>query len=631
MGVKRPYAISRATIIALAACVASCGGEPSRPAAAPVPPAMFRGGHSQPGVYDTGGLDRLGGLAWRFRTDGPVRSSPTVSAGAVYFGSTDGRLYAVDAETGSERWRYEAGAPVGGAPLVTGTLVVFVDRANRITALRPDDGRLAWQVGGGADVPLAWGMEGWDYLLASPMLAGDLVVAGTGDGFLYAIDAGSGEVRWSFRTGGRIRSAPAVHEGVAYIGSCDGIVYGVSLEDGTEVWRFTTRGHELDAAQFGFDRTHIYSSPTIADGTLYIGSRDASLYAIDLETREARWTFEQGTAWVMASPAVADGRVFSSRSSGGTINAVDVATGALLWTITTGGLVYSSPIVVGQTVYIGSEDGGIYALDVATGEARWVYRTESSVFSTPTLLDGRLYIGSDDGYLYALEAADGPQPRLAVFWDEARTPRAIWGSDPSHKAVADYFTGLGYEPIDSAGLEAFLGDRIADRVPSVVMMAMDAVPETVLAPGNGGALLREYLDAGGKVVWMGFPPLLVVRDSAGAIIGVDRERPGNLLGVDHGRWDTDRYGAQVTGAGREWGLESDWVGTQGTADETVTALAIDELGRASAWARSYGGAPGTGFVFVRMGTDADYLRELRRVVEYGILRPAGPQANGTRM
>jgi hypothetical protein len=58
------------------------------------------------------------------------------------------------------------------------------------------------------------------------------------------------------------------------------------------------------------------------------------------------------------------------------------------------------------------------------------------------------------------------------------------------------------------------------------------------------------------------------------------------------------------------------------ADQPLTVLAVDEIGRAAAWAKSYGGAPGTGFVFVRFGSDSAYLDELRRVVEYGILRAA---------
>lgn len=602
------------------AAVLTCPGTANALFAQPAP-AMFRGGPAQQGVTDTRGLERLGGLAWRFGTGGPVRSSPTVVGGVVYFGSSDGHVYAVDAATGALRWFHDAGAPVGGAPLVTDTRVVFVDRANRIHAVRRDAGEPLWRVIGGPDLPLPWGREGWDYLMASPVLAGELVLAGTGDGNLYAVSLEDGAVRWRFGTGGRIRSAPAVHEGVAYVGAGDGIVYGVALNDGTEVWRFETEGHGLDAADWGFDRRQIYASPTIVDGVLYVGSRDASLYAVDLASGQPRWTFKDGTTgWIMASPAVSQGRVFSARSSGGRVRAVDLEAGTELWVFQTGGFVYSSPAVVGSTMYVGGGDGHIYAFDAATGDRRWTYRTGRGVFSTPAVWEGRLFVGSDDGFLYALEGTDGPAPRTAVFWDESMMSRAVWGANETHERVVEYFRERGYEALDSAGLEGFLAERLTDGAPSVVLIAMDAIPASVAQP-NDQALLRRYLDRGGKVVWMGLPPLVVLRDENGQVTGVDRSRPTALLGVDHDGWDSDEYAVRITAAGHRWGLDTPWVGPASVGpDAAVTALAVDELGRAASWVKGYGGGPGTGFVFVRYGTEKAYLDELRRVVEYGILR-----------
>jgi hypothetical protein len=270
---------------------------------------------------------------------------------------------------------------------------------------------------------------------------------------------------------------------------------------------------------------------------------------------------------------------------------------------------------------VGSGDGRIYAFDAATGDERWLYHTDGAVVSTPAVWEGRLYVGSDDGYLYALQRTPGPQPRLAVYWDDSLTSRAVWGRSEDHRQPADYFRGLGYQQLDSAGLEAFLSERVDDAVPSVVVIAMDALPETVAAPG-GESLLGRYLERGGKVVWLGFPPLIFTRDpETGEITGVDRERPTELLGVDHAAWNSDEYGVTPTAEGRAWGLASWGMGMPCVAaGEPVTPLAVDELGRAAAWVKHYGGAPGTGFVFVRLGTERPYLDELRRVAEYGVFR-----------
>ncbi len=575
------------------------------------------------------GLDSLGGVLWAFETEGPVRGSPTLADGVVYIGGTDGRLYALDARDGRERWRYDAGAPVGGAPLVLGDRVVVAARGNTVHAVERATGRPLWTRETGPDLPLAWGHEGWDYLLPSAVAAGDDVLFGSGDGHLYALDPADGSVRWRFATGGRIRAAPAVHDGVAYVGSGDGIVYGVDLAEGREVWRFRTAGADLDAADFGFDRTQIQATPVILDGTLYLGSRDANFYAIDLASGEVRWTGEDGTAWVVNTAAVTDDRVFVGRSSGGRFRAHDRESGEELWTHATGGLVFSSPVVVGRTVYVGSGDHGVHALDVATGARRWRFATGGMVVSSPAVDGGRLYVGSDDGTVYALHAAEGPAPRRAVYWDDDHAPRAFFGSQPAHRRLAEHFESRGYERLDAAGLIGFLTERIADRAPSVVVFGLDATPDEVVDPAAPSAsLLRRYLDAGGKVVWPGAPPLALERNADGQIVGLSRAGPEAVLGVNHHGWDTDLYPVTVTDAGRRWGLRTDWVGSPSVdADQAGTVLAIDETGRASAWVRSFGGPEGTGYVVVPPTLDPRRLEEMRAVAEYGIFRASGRQGS----
>ncbi len=595
---------------------AGAGGQPV--------PAQFRGGPAHLGVAETLGVERLGGRAWRFRTGGPVRSSPTVAGGVVYFGSADGLLYALDARTGALLWKHDAGAPVGGAPLVSGSEVVFTDRDNRVHAVDRASGEPLWTVETGSDLPLSWGYEGWDYLLPSPALSGDTLLAGSGDGHLYALALSDGRVLWRFPTEGRIRGTPAVRDGVAYVGSGDGFVYGVSLDTGREVWRFETAGTRLDAADFGFDRTQIQGSPAVSGGTLYVGSRDASLYAVELSTGEARWTLKEGTAWVVASPAVVGDLVVSGRSAAATIRAVDRATGVERWVVQTGGPVFASPVVVDSTVYVASMGGTLRALAVGDGAQRWVYPLGAASVSTPAVWDGRVYVGSDDGHLYALGRADGSPPRLAVYRDDGMTGLSTWGRRETHLRAAEYFEGLGYEPLDTAGLRAFLEARVEDRISSVVVFGVDALPRAVADPADpASSLLRRYLDAGGKAVWLSpYPPLALVRrpdDPTRA--DMDRDRARRLLGVDHRAWNGDAYGVRLTEAGRRWGLDTPWVGEPWLdPTEPVTPLAVDELGRISAWVRGYGGPVGSGFVAVGRAVDPARFDEIRRVAEYGVFR-----------
>src|SRR5215470_1052383 len=91
---------------------------------------QFRGGASHAAVYCSDPVRRLGGVRWKFQTEGPVHSSPVVSEGVVFFGSGDGRLYAVDQASGKEIWRFQAGGPVDSTPAVKGEVVYF-ESANR--------------------------------------------------------------------------------------------------------------------------------------------------------------------------------------------------------------------------------------------------------------------------------------------------------------------------------------------------------------------------------------------------------------------------------------------------------------------------------------------------------------------
>ena len=581
---------------------------------------MFRGGSAHRGVVETRGVPTFGQIRWRFRTGGPVRSTPAVSGGVVFVGSSDGHLYAIDRDEGTPLWSFQAAAAVVSSPAVVEDLVVFGDRSNRLWGLDRDSGAVRWSFATGPDLPLAWGLEGWDYYTSSPTVVGDLVYWGSGDGGVHALEWRTGTERWSVSGERRVRSTPAVVDGVLYVGGGDGWVRAFDANDGSPLWTFETAGVSLDASEFGFDRTQIQASPAVADGVVYIGSRDASLYALDASTGQLLWHREDGSAWVVASAALDSEHLYLGRSSSGNFRAVDRATGEERWVLNGEGAVYTSATLARGIVYFGSGGGWVWAVGAEDGEPVWRYRTDAGVYSSPVVAEGELFVGSDDGFLYAIQASDEPEPVRAVFWDEALRERAMFGRNPRDVTAADYFTRMGYERVDASALAQFLTERIEDRVPSVVVFAMDLLPDAVAGDDSENSLLRRYLDRGGKVVWMGFPPRLFELDEAGqAVESYDLGRPEGILGADFSTFNTDTYGATLTPQGRRWGLERGWMGTSSfipPADATV--LAADELGGAHAWALRYGGGSGTGFVLLPPTRDVSRLREYRWVVELGV-------------
>jgi outer membrane protein assembly factor BamB len=581
--------------------------------------SMYRGGPAHPGVYAASGAPELGGVRWLVRTQGPVRSTPAVADGRVYFGSSDGNVYAVDLD-GKPLWTANTGAAVSSSPAVTGDRLFVQNRKGLVLALSTADGKVLWRAQTGNDVPLDWGYENGDMYISSPAVVDGTVLIGSGDGFLYALDAATGRGKWRVETGGRIRSSPAVSDGMVFVGSLDGSVYAAELATGVLKWRFDTQGHGLSSARFSYDRKSIQSSPAVADGLVYIGARDGSLYAIDAATGKQKWRVDHGGSWVITSPAVWNGKVFLGSSDARFVQAVDAKSGRELWRVPMPASVWSSPSIAGSTLYVADTGGSVFALDPETGKTRWRFETGRGVFGAPVPVDGALLVTSSDGNLYALGASQGGSLRRVVFWDEGFEKESWVGS---HKRIKEYLATFGHEAMDASALQTLLETSIQDKsaARTVVTFAMDVVPPKLLRPSPGQGLLRRFLDAGGKVVWLGMPPLIWPRDprtgGPRSYTEVNRKDAGELLGVDFKAANFDPFGTKPTPAGRAWGLKDWWMSMWSVAPaDGIEVLALDENGQAAAWVRSYGGAPGTGFVMLGYGTGEVDLEAVQAAADY---------------
>jgi hypothetical protein len=144
---------------------------------------------------------------------------------------------------------------------------------------------------------------------------------------------------------------------------------------------------------------------------------------------------------------------------------------------------------------------------------------------------------------------------------------------------------------------------VSDRAPSVVVFAIDYAPASVAEAGAGAAaepaLLRRYLDAGGKVVWTGLPPRIFPLTMPPGQLRLDWAKPTALTGVPHDSALFDQHGVRATAEGARWGLPPRWHAAWSVAPAGVTrVLGTDDIGLAAAWVRRFGGVEGTGFVRV---------------------------------
>ena len=590
---------------------------------------MFRGEPAHTGVAADRLFDGQGGIRWRFQTRGAVRSTPAVTATRVFVGSGDSSLYALDRATGALVWRFRAGGPVHASPAVANGLVIAATPAGRIFAVSEATGALRWSIQTGPALPKNISPAGeWDFYVSSPVVIGRTILIGAGDGNVYALDLTSGRERWRFATGGKVRATPSVQDSTAVVGAWTGRFYALDVATGKVRWVHHTVGDTIDLARAGYDRRAIQSTAAIAGGLVFFGSRDDGFYALDLLTGERKWRASHATSWVVGSPAVRDGKAYIGSSDGHFIQSVEVATGRELWRTPTGANVLSSPVLTGDLLVAGTAmtnagRGDVIVLDAATGRVRWRLPLGEAVWSSPVVVDHEIYIGSDDGSVVSISEVNRAIPRLAVYYDSTAKGRPFVAGS---RLTFEYFRSVGFEPLDSDSLPLFLEARIADDVPSVVVFATDVLPDGVASVASDTVLLRRYLGAGGKVVWMSAPIGALVRDSAGRLLGMNPRRAGAILGVPMAM-EFDQHVTQPTALGRRWGVDRGLRGDFSLpVSPDIQALAIDELGRTSAWVRAYRpDRPWAGVVQLwGLGATADRLPLVRSVAEYGLTRAAAP-------
>jgi serine/threonine-protein kinase len=187
-------------------------------------------------------------------------------------------------------------------------------------------------------------------------VAGSTVYVGNG-GTVYALDAGTGGLRWSHAAAG-VLAAPAVVGNTVYIGNDAGMVYALSAATGHLDWAHDTSGA-------------VNSSPAAVGGTVYIATADGKVFALSAATGHLDWSYGgKGNGLPVNFGLTAAGStvyVSYTSTTAHELYALSAATGHLDWSYDTGDTVYSRPVVAGSAVYIGNIDGTVDALNIGAG------------------------------------------------------------------------------------------------------------------------------------------------------------------------------------------------------------------------------------------------------------------------
>jgi outer membrane protein assembly factor BamB len=182
-----------------------------------------------------------------------------------------------------------------------------------------------------------------------------------------------------------------------YLGSTDDYLYALDAGTGALLWKAATNGP-------------VISSPTVAGSKVYVGSDDGYLYAFDAATGALRWkAMTQGP--VEGDPTVSGGMVYVDNNSNGeyttsNLTAFDTATGAQQWVYNLPGpYLAQSPTVVNGVIYQTNpfSTPGLGAFDALTGASLWQDIAGTGYRANPAVVNGTIYTGS---VYYALTAVD---------------------------------------------------------------------------------------------------------------------------------------------------------------------------------------------------------------------------------
>jgi len=363
----------------------------------------FRGNLQNTGQVDEPSIERPKVL-WKRDLGAPVSGSPVIGPdGRVYIATEPGRLYCLDGETGAVVKDRDGQFMPGMCPALFGR-DLYVSTFGGIKALRDLDLRTEWRF----PTPLSTGLQRG---AGVPTMLGDLVMVGSFNGSVYALDRQTGRQVWKFKTHlppqwaammFGVVGCPAVSKDGkhVYFGASDARVYALDAGSGQLEWSHPIGADVSAPVAVGSDNT-IYAAGWTGTG--------AGLVALDGRTGEEKWRFSPEDVrrldtLAASSPALWGGMVYVG-SLDGSLYAVDASTGKLRWSLRTGGEVTSSPAIAADgTLYVGSHNGNLYAVDGRTGQVRWKYHSAGPIYSSPAIgRGGVVYFGSSSHGVYALK------------------------------------------------------------------------------------------------------------------------------------------------------------------------------------------------------------------------------------
>lgn len=347
--------------------------------------------------------------------DSGVRLRPAFADGVIYLASTNGKLEALDANTGKELWskstrvkgwfglgnKKRPDALYAGGPAAADGLLVVGTLDGHVYGLNAKDGTQRWQTELNSEV------------IGQPAISGNLVVVRTEDGRLYGLDSASGDKRWTYDQGSvpllslRGYGRLLVANGVVFYGSDNGKLVALRLDTGDKLWEQTLSSGE---GRTEIDRLNDADGAILLDGsTLYGAAFHGNLVAVDGPSGRPLWTHPFSTFTSLDTA----GNALYGVGDDSQVWAFDKSGGADMWK--NAALKYrwlSGPAVQGNYVVVGDLEGYVHWLQTGDGALAARERlSKKPIRAQPLVVGDTVYVEDVTGHVGAYRLSAAPAAR----------------------------------------------------------------------------------------------------------------------------------------------------------------------------------------------------------------------------
>lgn len=343
-------------------------------------------------------------------------------------------------------------------------------------------------------------------------------------------------ILWKIKTGGQVISSPVIAGKSVYIGSNDNKLYAIDAASGNIQWEYKTEGA-------------IKSTPLVAKGKVMFLSYDGFFYALNQSDGKPVWKFKTAGEstfnvkdyfngsfkpdfWdFYLSSAVAKENLVYFGSSDSNIYALDMQSGEKVWSYKTGGSIHSSPAIFNNSVVVGSWDSNVYCLDAATGTENWTFATGKDV-ETYIWLGVQASPSIDNGMVYI-------GSRDAKFYAiDLETGEALWIKDEFDRSWMPSSAAIGKENIYTGSSDSFSFFSIDKKTGSInyvtktnaYTFSSPAIDNEMAYIGSSNGRLYGIYLSNGDIQWE-FETIGIQTDTIKLFDGnglMDEERYGEL-------------------------------------------------------------------------------------------------------